>query len=115
MANAVQTLKSYIRFDEYHGINRLQEKCSVDFINRVNGEVLVQIFNPRRHDFVVAPHMSFTRATWGFAAHSAREISGQGEVLRSLLVLKNEVKIQREFCAHERCWISDVNCFIQPD
>jgi hypothetical protein len=114
-ANAVQTLKSYIRFDEYVGINRMQEKCTVDFIGRVGGDVLVQIFTPRRHDFLVTPHMSFTQATWGFAAHGARESSGRGVVVRSLLVLKNEIKIQREFCVEGRCWTSDVNCFTQPD
>lgn len=111
-ANAVQALRSHIRFDEYQGVSRLGENCTVDFINRVGGSVLVQLFSPRRQQVLVTPELPFQSTPDFFTTTLEPEAVESGVVRLSLEVEGRDVRILREFCGSRRCWVSSVNCVI---
>lgn len=111
-ANAVQALKTHIRFDEYQGTSRLGEKCTVDFIGRVGGSVWVQMFSPRRQQVLVTPELPFQSAPGLYSVTLGPEAVESGTVTVSLEVEGRDVRIVREFCGQRRCWVSNVNCVI---
>lgn len=111
-ANAVQALKTHIRFDEYEGTSRLGEKCTVDFITRVGGSVWVQMFAPRRQQVLVTPELAFQSTPGFYTVTLDPQAVESGTVTMSLEVEGRDIRIVREFCGQRRCWVSSVNCVI---
>ncbi len=112
-ASAVRELALHLRAQEYQGTNRLREKCTVDVFPRSGGDMLVQLFNPRRHQFLVRASYPFESVTGFLRVQGPWEPSESGRVALALVIEGRDVRLEREFCGQARCWVSDVNCTLE--
>lgn len=112
-ASAVRELTRHLRPQEYQGTNRLREKCIVDIFPRTGGDMLVQLFNPRRHQFLVKASYPFESVTGFLRVQGPWEPSESGRVAQALVIEGRDVRLERDFCGQARCWVSDVNCTLE--
>lgn len=111
-ASAIEALKKYIPLYDHQGVNDAGRNCSIDFLRRPQGTILMELLAPQVVTFLISPDLPYEVGSGYYRVYQPSFEENDGIVTMGFILEGRTATVERRFCVGERCWFSRTSCHL---